>query len=469
MPSGERRVSAFVRTLLTVSYEGSKRQGLRLYLANHRSRLQNAINNYRQEKSAPVRFRILLSVSFYRIVNEKRESRIGFFGSKFCSYFLGESDLATKLEEMYETIIDRIDTFVRFGSQWRYESVNKLELKIGKYIPFRGGSFIPTPAWLSAKSAVTNIQSRDSKCVIWAVLASLHADKVRRNPNKLFNYLHLEDTISVQGLTFPLGLNDMPKLEKQNQQLAINVFGLEGRSIITLYLSPKPSEIPRANLLLLSNKEETKFHFVAIRRVERLLRRPTDGSKFFYCLRCLCRFKFQKLLSEHEAICSKFPVQTIVYGKPPKNLMEFNNHHKSLSPVFSVFADFETLNIPVNKTGSAKSTYVTELELVSYSYVKVDNRTGTFYAPVSYAGPDAIISFLDAMIAEEELFLAESNKYKDPDLSFEHALDFAFSTKCGICGGDFKRGEVKVRDHDHSVEKLNYRCAAHKSCNLAKK
>jgi len=94
----------------------------------------------------------------------------------------------------------------------------------------------PTPPWLSKKKCTVNVKNFDSKCFAWSVLAALHPDA--HDPNRLYNYVDYENSLSISGLTFPLAVKDVPKFEKQNQSISVNVLcsGDEG-GFVPLYVS----------------------------------------------------------------------------------------------------------------------------------------------------------------------------------------------------------------------------------------
>ena len=51
-------------------------------------------------------------------------------------------------------------------------------------------------------------------------------------------------------------------------------------------------------------------------------------------------------------------------------------------------------------------------------------------------------------------------------MSSEDKIEYEIADKCWFCYESFSEKDKKVRDHDHLVDKNNYRGAAHSSCNL---
>jgi len=87
--------------------------------------------------------------------------------------------------------------------------------------PLHGSTYIPTPQWLTKKKSTVNVKSFDSKCFLWSVLAALHPPKY--NPDRLSNYVDYENSLNLTGLAFPLAVKDVPKFEKQNRSISVNV------------------------------------------------------------------------------------------------------------------------------------------------------------------------------------------------------------------------------------------------------
>lgn len=79
----------------------------------------------------------------------------------------------TNLDEFYNNAINKIknemETFQIRVSQWVLHSILRMELRINKYIPLRGSSYIPLPEVLANKKAMINVQNNENKCFLWAI------------------------------------------------------------------------------------------------------------------------------------------------------------------------------------------------------------------------------------------------------------------------------------------------------------
>jgi len=100
------------------------------------------------------------------------------------------------------------------GSGFIIERVSNFVLRITKFRPLHGSSYIPTPKRILDKVCTINVKNRDQKCFVWSVLASLYpaSDHV----NEPYKYFPYEHSLNTTNLNFPLALKDIPKLEILN-------------------------------------------------------------------------------------------------------------------------------------------------------------------------------------------------------------------------------------------------------------
>ena len=128
-----------------------------------------------------------------------------------------------------------------------------------------GNSFINTPGWVHMKKATLNIQNDDEYCFLYCALAvsnykSQHAE--RAAPYRR----HMKD-LNIDGLKFPMTVDQIAMFELNNADYAINVIypNSEDKSFVPLYASPHRNRKHVVNLLLLSDME--KRHYIVIRNL----------------------------------------------------------------------------------------------------------------------------------------------------------------------------------------------------------
>ena len=108
----------------------------------------------------------------------------------------------------------RVDGFTKLGSGYILECVDRLSASFVKFRPLGvgAGSYIPLPAWLRNKHACINPKNfSDHKCFVWCILA--HVIKPNQHVDRLRNFVHHENMLNVDGLSFPMAVKNIPRFE----------------------------------------------------------------------------------------------------------------------------------------------------------------------------------------------------------------------------------------------------------------
>ena len=174
------------------------------------------------------------------------------------------------------------------------------------------------------------IRKRDNKCLRWALRAALFPAPRGRNPIRPSSS-PTEDGLNFTGIDFPTPVSHTNRLERQNENLAINVFGWEKGQVVVHRISEKGGEIQRINLMLIKQGENT--HYSLVKRLTALLydQHRHNESKHF-CERCLHGYKTKDLLERHKPECKgllKSPTRTEM-PKAEDNKMAFKSHYKQI-------------------------------------------------------------------------------------------------------------------------------------------
>ena len=158
----------------------------------------------------------------------------------------------------------------------------------------------------------------------------------------------------MEGIQYPVSLDNIRKFEKQNPKYGINVFVLEKEGHhqeIVPRIICKDKNKNLINLLLITN--ENKAHYVWIKSFSRLMRSNVTkhNGKNYWCYNCLCHFSQEKMLNEHQANgCFDNPCAKIVLPTAEKAYIEYTETmmKKQLKVPFIIYADFESLTQVVN-------------------------------------------------------------------------------------------------------------------------
>ena len=349
-----------------------------------------------------------------------------------------KEQIEKKYEEFMGRIKGEIENWSLQGSGWEIESIELAYVNVAKYQPLRGGTYLPLPPNLAKKKAIINVKNKDNECLKWALRAALFPPKDGVHPERPSKYPK-NDGINYGGIDFPTPVKQIDKLEKQNPNLAINVFGWEKDTVIVHRISSKEKSVKKINLTLIESGEIQ--HYCWVKRESALLFDKAINNKTFYCMRCLTRFTRAHTLVEHEKYCSG------VNGRPTKidmpeegeNILTFQNHQKQLKAPYVIYADFEALvkkiqgceHDPEKKCKSY--TEKTEWhEVCGYSYVVVKSD-GEVTAKKVFRGEGAVKSFLENIMQEKEKIRETLAKQEPITMTHEDWYDFKNAYNCHIC------------------------------------
>ena len=170
------------------------------------------------------------------------------------------------------------------GSGWVVDAIEKFYLDFARNDPLRGGHYLPLPKDLKAKGAIINVKNKDNERLRWALRsAKFPVTKHPQGPSKY----PTDDGLDFTGISFPTPLNEIPKVEKQNN-LTINVlhFDNETKKVRILYVSEMKGEnLPSYNVMLLTKGSTS--HYCHIKNLSRLLysQQHSEGHHYHYCIR----------------------------------------------------------------------------------------------------------------------------------------------------------------------------------------
>jgi len=301
------------------------------------------------------------------------------------------------LNHIFNQFVDEvrgdIEAWSERGSGWVVDEILEAIINVAQYQPLKGGSYMPLPEKLKNKKAVLNIQNRDNQCLKWSIRVALFPAPSGRNPQRPSRY-PTNDGLNFAGIDFPTPVSKIDKLERQNPNPAINVFGRDKEQVIVHKISEQDGNIPRINLMITKQGDNT--HYSYVKRLTPLLydQSKNSNSKHF-CERCLHGYKRKDLLERHKPECKgllKSPTRREML-KEGENKMAFANYHKQMNAPYVVYADFECV---LEKIAGCKPpqdesfTVKTEKhEPCGFLYIAV-RSDGKLFAPFNYRGRDAV-------------------------------------------------------------------------------
>ena len=251
-------------------------------------------------KSIKVRFNITVRFYIQQGEYEEKDYMLHYF-NRMEPVVLNEHNkdiIKTVLNQFVEQVKGDIEAWSERGSGWIMDEIVEAYIHVARYRPMRGGSYMPLPKKLQNKKAIINVQNRDNECLRWAIRAPLFPAPRGRQVSRPSSY-PTHDGLNFAGIDFPTPVSQIDRLERQNHNLAINVFGWEKGRVVVYRISEKGGEIPRINLMLIKQGENT--HYIYVKRLSALLydQNRHNESKHF-CERCLHGYKTKDLLERHK-------------------------------------------------------------------------------------------------------------------------------------------------------------------------
>ena len=227
------------------------------------------------------------------------------------------SDPEKLLERCFESIMAKIDSFTRDGSEWYLKEIVKLEIHTTEHNPTKGSSYIDLSKWIKDKKAIINIKNRDDKCFLWCILRYLYPKE--KDAEWIGDLKKYENSLNTKGITFPISKNDINKFEKLNPNLpGINIFYLDEKDCIVPGREIMKGKDCKNTIDLFLIEKDGKSHYTLIKNFYRLIRSQKTGSKngkLFICKRCFWHFSKEELLGKHLEYCLNN--KTAVVEMPP--------------------------------------------------------------------------------------------------------------------------------------------------------
>ena len=454
-----------------VENEGSRRQPsvLKFFQKTKNRFIDVCSNEVQALRSVKVQFG--LNVIFYIDRDGDGEvDRMTHYFNRMQPIVLNEHNIDTlnhMLNQFVDEVRGEIQDWSGRGSGWVVDEILDAYINIAQYQPLNGGSYMLLPETLKNKTAVLNIKNRDNMCLRWAIHAALFPTPRGLNPQRPSSYPTI-DGLNFEGIDFPTLVSQIDKLERQNPNLAINVFGWEKEQVIVHRISEQDGNIPRIKLMITKKGDNT--HYTYVKRLMALLydQSKNSNSKHF-CERCLHGYSRKDLLERHNPECKgllKNPIKTEML-KEGEHKMSFRNHYKQMKVSYVVYADFECVLGKIDgcePSLDASFTVKTEKhEPCGFSYIAI-RSDGKLFGPFTHRGKDAIYVFL-SWLQNHEREMREDVANKRPQvMTPEDWKNHRKVTDCHICNKSLVKDSfldsISVQDPDTG----KYSGQSHRRC-----
>lgn len=404
-------------------------------------------------------------------VEDQRQFVQGYLATSFRPV-IHASGVDGVVQTLTEQLHERYINFVREGSGLVLRQLLRTEANFARYTPLTGSGFVELPPYLARKKAIVNVRNIDNRCFGYALLAALCPIN---NPQRPQSYENAFSEHHLDGLEYPIALDDLETVEQQIQ-IPFNVYSFfddAGKGRYPVFLSRIDPD-GAIDLLYWAG------HYAWIKSFSRFMGSMNKhNGQYFYCKRCLNHFQKESTLATHQQHCMGSDGSTTVFKMPKAGTQVKFQHvrYQTYSP-FVVYADFECLTIPIQEPGAPTPTcnmnpyqehkpISVGLKLVSNVPSVLDNA-----AYETYTGADVVDWFLAKLIQYETMCTDYLFDEKRLVMTHDDVVKHERATECYICKYPFAapnserkaKANVKVRDHDHITGA--YRGAAHSHCNL---
>ena len=382
-----------------------------------------------------------------------------------------------------------IEEFIQNGSNWIIETVEFFDLRVTQYhsVPHkRGHGFFQLPNRLKLKQAVINVDNGPSNdnCFLYAILSVLHYDDVPINRRRPSAYTKWIGELNFEGLTMPMTAAQIPRFERQNPGLFINLLewdeSREEHPLRMLRACGYPQkqmdngvEMKLINILVVElNDKKTPAHYVGIVHLNRLLN-STDQTHwgFRHCERCLQPFKTDSLLDNHRAYCYTGQPETLIPSTEKRHHV-FEKWQAIQRLPYVVYADIECFLEPNDHRDTMGYMRTHKAAAISYLLVAHPDMKATPLKQVYrvFEGTNCILNCMTSLtgLAKKVYAWNVENAHQPVFLTSSEKRLHERAMQCYLCKTQFdysdaSKKKMKVREHDHLTGR--YRGPACQECN----
>jgi hypothetical protein len=416
-----------------------------------------------------VKCNMFLSILYVNIIDVTM--RFAYKSRNSILYALEDSEMF--LQDHFQQLLQDVENRELKQSGWSLLAIQHLEVRISKYKPIPGRSFVPLPRWIKLKRAVLSIKNDDDFCFKYAILA-IHLKSIGQKAT-FPNFRKYENAYNFN-INFPPFKKDVLKFCSLNK-VSLHLFGLEEKNFYPMIISKKTEN---SHFNILYYETHGKAHYYPIYSLSRLLGSQINkhGKTKFFCLRCLLSFDSQFRLDVHTEMCGN-EILTKVVLPENEQFFKFDRFDAIQQNYIIMTLDFEAFLIPIDtcqpREHQASTTFTHKHELASFgAYLKCTLKSkDTSKVPKGYYGKIS----KNSQTVENELveYLYRVARGCAPffacdyplHMSEEQEANFQASTACYICYKPFTDdSNYRVRDHCHFISKNNYRGSAHTLCNI---
>ncbi|XP_026830160.1 uncharacterized protein LOC113563142 [Ooceraea biroi] len=362
-----------------------------------------------------------------------------------------------------------LEEFQERDSGWALSRILNLTVNVNRYNPLHAGCHVKVLEEIMLKRAVLNVLSTDNTCFAWSVVATLHL--AESHAERCSSYPHYTTILNVQGIEFPITLNNITKFERLNVDISINVYAIqekkkeeEGLTVVPIRFTSEKRD-KHVNLLYIRNpQDDNAGHFAWIKNLSRLVSNQLSKKmhKKYICDRCLHYFYSKEKLEAHTMDCQQMNDCAIVLPNEDDKWLNFVNHNRKERMPFIVYADLECV---LQKTEEDDPRLYQRHQVYSIGYYVRCFYDASLFEYRSHRDTNCVAWFaeqLKDMAHRVKAIL--SRTVPMVQLTRDERENFNSAIHYHICEKPFAPDDTRIRDHCHLTGR--YRGPAYMNCNL---
>ena len=344
------------------------------------------------------------------------------------------------------------------GSGWNVQGIVHLKIYFHKIHPINGMTYKKFPI---RTNSILNIQNNDTYCFLWSILAAIHP--VNKDPQRVSKYKPYQNELNINDIDFTNGMRiiDIPKFEKLNNHLSINVFEYSKEEdneyqLVPLYISKNIENRRIIDLILYKN------HYILLKKLHVFIGKHDNC---YVWRNCLNSYTIQSELKTHKILCGN--KNKSVYIPCKGTHVKWNKYYQKM-PIYSmIIADFEARDEPIyNENNQLCNTLDIYKQIPCCSGFYIINKSndlpiysGYYKSPF---GRNNVRWFLNK-INNIEFQMRDFFKQNIKPKNYKEIREIVYKTNvCWLCDKIFTNENDKIRQYCKLTG--NYLGAAHQSC-----
>jgi len=428
-------------------------------------------------------------------------AQIPFRASNFLANASMPNAISKNIRASFQQQQTVMEDFQKSGSNWQFSRSLVFDIEVGALSAIVAGSNSdkntpPNEAPLNIKTFknkqfLYNPSNKNQKCFLYCLAFALYNHKLVKNSKKteeqqLKKYFK---NFITEKIDFPISIQGIKKFLKINTHLNIklNILFRDKQGMIYPYVYGLGDGKQIVNLLMVCRESEDKGinHFLVIKDINKYLRsvyRGQENKKSYrhkhFCLHCLNSFSTDKILQDHQKLCSLNKPRLELAPEEGKNLIRFKNYEKTHPVEYTAYLDFEAV-LPSKgdfcktceslkcRCDSSFTHIVNEQDAMGYSFLIVNQNKKVIHEH-SFIGDRPAENFVTHLLNEEKRWIKDLLKHsEDMIMTKDDYIKHEQSTNCYICNIPFSNDIVKCRDHSHVTSK--FLGSACNSCNMRRR